>query len=332
MKCDIRPLDLHVIRPFILSQGQVSRKRNYLIILEDIGLGEAAGSIHYGLDTEALAGELELLQRKLERVTLEQFPGFLNSLEGHVSGPSLCALSTAYHDLMARRNSQPLYRYLHLPGPPMRPTSVTVSVGDEEALRQFLRDGTSPLKIKMGGDPAGSNNILDLLRQAKGVRFRIDANGGWDRDEAMAVIHALPRERVELIEQPFPSEAIDDWAYLREKTTIPLFMDESIDTARDITRAARYIDGINIKIQKSGRLETAVMMMAAARQQCLKVMLGCMIESSVGIAAAYHLSALVDYIDLDGRLLVTEDLFTGLSYAGGNIQISRGVGHGVSLA
>ena len=135
-----------------------------------------------------------------------------------------------------------------------------------------------------------------------------------------------------MIEQPFSPEDRDAWLQLKETCQIPLFMDESIVSADDIDKASEYIDGVNIKIQKSGRLETAVEAIKTARRQNLKIMLGCMIESSVGIAAAWQLSGAADYIDLDGRLLVESDPFTGLEYLQGIIETADNFGHGVVRA
>lgn len=114
--------------------------------------------------------------------------------------------------------------------------------------------------------------------------------------------------------------------------SVPVFMDESVQSSDDVERVAGYVDGVNIKIQKSGLLETAIEAMKTAHRLGLKVMLGCMVESSVGIAAAYHLSGLADYLDLDGRLLIESDPFTGLSYADGRIAVAGDKGHGVSFA
>jgi L-alanine-DL-glutamate epimerase-like enolase superfamily enzyme len=246
--------------------------------------------------------------------------------------PALCAVSTAWCDWQSKKNRMPLYKYLNIDPPSKKKSSITISVGDDEALRERLESGFKHVKIKMDADDTQNDQLIGVINNSENAHFRIDANGSWSYDKAERIISAFSLEKVELIEQPFLPEAVDDWVRFRENYRIPLFMDESISNVDDVKRSAGYVDGVNIKIQKSGLLETAVEAIRTAQELGLKIMLGCMIESSVGIAAAYHLSARADYLDLDGRLLIEDDPFTGLTYDKAKIIIGNDLGHGVSFA
>jgi L-alanine-DL-glutamate epimerase-like enolase superfamily enzyme len=332
MNCEVIPLDLRLVRDFIVAGGRTGRKRNYVVVLDEVGLGEAAGSVQYGATPEVIETDLAFAAKRIRALDETAIPSFLETLEGTICAPALCALSTAWHDNQGKRLRQRLHERLGLSPAIGLKTSVTVSIGDLEALAEWRRAGYDLFKIKMDADAVRAGQVLELICETTDVQFRIDANASWDYDDAVRVAGQLPPGRVELIEQPFSADALDDWMKLREKTDIPLIMDESIANRDDVKRAARYVDGVNVKIQKSGRLETAVAAMRFAEELKLKVMLGCMIESSVGIAAARELSALADYLDLDGRLLCADDPFSGLSYERGYIQGAEGWGHGVVFA
>ncbi len=332
MKFEIRELPLQLKREFVVSGGREKLKHNFLVVADDIGLGEAAGSVYYGAQPIEIGRDLRRLVNVLTDVPDEDIGRHLEAMRRAVCTPALCAVSTAWLDAICKKSKMELYKRFGLPRPPAAQTSVTVSVGDLEAMNEFLDGGYSCLKIKMDDDPANSDVVMERIRSDDRARYRIDANAGWDFETARRIIGDLPMDRVELIEQPFPAEAVDDWRRLREYTEIPLFIDESIATDDDIRRVADYVDGVNIKIQKSGTLETAFAAMQAARTEGLKVMIGCMIESSVGIAAAFQLSGAADFLDLDGRFLIEDDPFTGLLYDKDMISISGKSGHGVSLA
>jgi L-Ala-D/L-Glu epimerase len=326
------PIELELNREFVVAAGRASMKKNFIVLTDGNSMGEAAGSIFYGITPDDLRKELETLLGILKGVPPGNFDAVLSAEENRFSRPAICAVSTAVHDYRARHAGKPLYAHLGLDRPDRRKTSVTVSVGDIETLERYPGGEWAAAKIKMDADPTRTGQVIEAMHNYPEIRFRIDANGSWGFDDALRIIAEMPSTRVELIEQPFPASAGDDWCRLRQATTIPLFMDESVETAADVIRIKTYANGVNIKIQKSGRLETAIEAMRTARQSGMKVMLGCMIESSVGIAAAWHLSSLADYLDLDGRWLVSADPFEGLTYKDGFVQISGGEGHGISPA
>ncbi|MCP4566367.1 MAG: hypothetical protein GY841_02170 [FCB group bacterium] len=333
MTCKLMPIDLTLIREFVVAGGRTRQKRNYVVILNDLGLGEAAGSVHYGASAEKIESDLikaiSGISKNMESSDLDKY---LSDIEKEICPPAMCALSTAWHDYKCKSHGQGLYADLGLPRPYPKKTSITASVGDRLELERLIAAEYGIVKVKMDADTDDCREVIRLISSSEDTRFRIDANGSWTTDDAKKIIDQLPVDRIELIEQPFAADDKKAWLKLREMSDIPLFMDESIVTADDMEKASNYIDGVNIKIQKSGRLETAVEAMRTALKLNLRIMLGCMIESSVGIAAAYNLSGPVDYIDLDGRLLVEGDPFTGLEYSDGLLNTIDGYGHGVSLA
>jgi L-alanine-DL-glutamate epimerase-like enolase superfamily enzyme len=330
MKADFFPIDLTLNRDFVIAGSQAHTKRNYILSIDGIGLGEGSGSIKYGPSPENIEQGLQKVVRAIADLpdSFELDISELLSLD--ICPPAQCALSTAFLDRAAKMAGKSLHDQLSLAPPNNLKTSVTISVGDSTVINSWHAAGYDILKLKMDDDIKLCREAVELIRQYPKVKFRIDANGSWNYELAAAVTGMLPSDQVEMIEQPFPPEAAADWRRLRTITSIPLFMDESIGTPADIEGVAEFVDGVNIKIQKSGRLETAIAAMTAAHRRGLKVMLGCMIESSIGIAAAYHISSLADYIDLDGCLLVEDHFFSGLRYDHGKIEIANRCGHGIA--
>lgn len=331
MKCEVRPIELQLLRKFSVAGGSTFNKRNCLFVINDLGIGEAAGSVKYGAQAEQIELELAYAADELNRRQCDVEEWVRDNIKS-MCAPAACAISTAYSDLLCKQQKMSLYSYYELDKPEPKPTSVTVSLGDEKAIERYIEFGNRILKVKMDADEERGKAIIDIINKSENVIYRIDANESWTPKFARQFISKVDASKVEMIEQPFTSADAAAWKKLGRKTDIPLFMDESLDNPVDIDDVADFIDGVNVKIQKSGRLEKSVMMMKRARDCGLKTMLGCMIESSVGIAAAYHLSSLADYVDLDGRLLIHDDGFTGLRYEDGAIVTEENYGHGVVFA
>jgi L-alanine-DL-glutamate epimerase-like enolase superfamily enzyme len=196
----------------------------------------------------------------------------------------------------------------------------------QEKVRQAA--GFSVYKIKVG--TADDRKIIEGIRAVTDKPLRADANEGWkSREEALEMITWMAERGVELIEQPLPASQLDDYRWLKERTPIPIFADESLMTTTDIPGLAGAFDGVNVKLMKCGGVQEAVRMAAVARAVGLKLMLGCMIESSLGIAAAAAVSPLFDYADLDGNLLIDNDPFRGLVLDGDRLVLSPKPGLGV---
>ncbi|HEY7124835.1 MAG TPA: enolase C-terminal domain-like protein, partial [Ktedonobacterales bacterium] len=160
--------------------------------------------------------------------------------------------------------------------------------------------------------------------------IRVDANAGWTAKEAIRMIEALEPYNIEFVEQPVPSHDLEGLCLIRENVNLPIFADESCVTVEDIPRVAGCVDGINIKLMKTGGLRHALKMIHVARAHHLKIMLGCMIESSIAITAAAHLSPLVDYADLDGNLLIDDNPYQGVRVEAGKLILPTGPGLGVT--
>ncbi|MEZ5359220.1 MAG: enolase C-terminal domain-like protein [Candidatus Zixiibacteriota bacterium] len=331
MQCEVRPIELQLLRKFSVAGGSTFVKRNCLFIIDNLGIGEAAGSVKYGAQAEQIELELAYAADVINRLQCDVEEWVRDNISNMCS-PAACAISTAYSDYLCKQNNQSLYEFYELEKPEPKPTSVTVSLGDEKAIQRFIEYGNRILKIKMDADEERGQAIIDTINNSENVLYRIDANESWTPKFARQFISKVDAAKVEMIEQPFSSADAASWKKFGKKTDIPLFMDESLDNPVDIDDVADFIDGVNVKIQKSGRLEKSIMMMRRAKDCGLKTMLGCMIESSVGIATAYHLSSLADFVDLDGRLLIHEDGFSGLTYEGGAPSTQDNYGHGVVFA
>jgi L-alanine-DL-glutamate epimerase-like enolase superfamily enzyme len=239
------------------------------------------------------------------------------------------ALDAALHDLAARRLDVPLVELLGLDRSPLPPTSFTIGLDPlDETLTKVAGSGEfEVLKVKMGapGDVERVEAIRAVTRQA----LRVDANEGWSAEEALGKLARLAPLGVELVEQPLPAGRLEETRALRRHTRLPLVADEDVHCADDVPRLSGVYDGVNVKLAKCGGISEALRLIAVARAHGMKVMLGCMIESSLGIAAALAVAPLVDWVDLDGHLLVANDPFDGIPFEGGRLALPEGVGLGV---
>jgi L-alanine-DL-glutamate epimerase-like enolase superfamily enzyme len=222
-----------------------------------------------------------------------------------------------------------LYELLGLDSTHTPVTSFTIGLDTPEVVARKVREaaGYPVLKVKMGS--ADDREVLVAVRDTTDRPIRVDANEGWTPADALERLEWLARLGVELVEQPLPAAQLEETKVLRRRSPLPFYADESVHRAEDIPRLAEAFDGINIKLMKCGGLAEATRMVAVARAHGMKVMLGCMIESSVAITAAAHLSPLVDIADLDGNLLLEEDPFVGATVVDGRLVLPDGPGLGV---
>lgn len=237
-----------------------------------------------------------------------------------------CGLEMALLDAAGKSTRRPVWELLELAAPGVRTTSYTIGIGPAERVKEQVRRATDfeVLKLKLGG-PDDEAALRALREVAPDKRVLVDANEGWqNREHALRMIEWLARDPlVELVEQPLPAEApLTDHAWLYERSPLPVFADESCHDARDVERLAPYFHGINVKLMKTGGLWAARCALQLARELGLRTMLGCMIESSLGIAAAFQLAALADHLDLDSHMLLAIDPFAGLATRAGKIQFA----------
>lgn len=326
-----RDLDLRLRHTFRIARGASDSRENLLVELEAdgcTGQGEAAPIRRYD---ESRQSAREAVVR-MAAAGLGDGRAYSQAVARvAVAGQraAQAALDMALHDLAARRLEVPVHELLGLDGRTAPPTSFTIGLDTPEIVATKVREaaGFAVLKVKLGG--ADDRAVLEAVRDCTRQPLRVDANEGWTLDGALERLEWLARLGVEFVEQPLPAHQLEDTRALRRRSPLPFVADESVHTAADIPGLVGAFDGINIKLMKCGGLGEALRMIAVARAHGLKVMLGCMIESSLGIAAAAQLLALVDYADLDGHLLVANDPFEGLRFESGCVLPSDQPGLGV---
>jgi L-alanine-DL-glutamate epimerase-like enolase superfamily enzyme len=296
-----------------------------------VGRGEGAPDDRYGESVEAARRFIDRSAEALcdDPFALEAIEGRLRARGGSVVG--CCAVECALHDLAGKLIGQPTWRLLGLADRTPE-TSYTIGIdsieGTADRARRASEAGYRRLKVKLGGEY--DLERLEAIRAVCDLPLRVDANEGWDVAEARELLPALVGLGVELIEQPFPAGERDAFRALRAVGSgIPLVVDEGCHTLRDVADVATYADGVNLKLAKTGGIREAVRMVHAARALGLVVMLGCMIESSLGISAAGQFASLCDFVDLDGHLLISDDPTEGLGLEDGRIVLSQRPGLGV---
>lgn len=300
-----------------------------------IGRGEAAPDRRYGETREegmdalaALAAEIADLRGPAEIEAL------CDRLAGDGAIPAFpgmrAGLSAAVWDLAGKQAGQPVWRMLGLARPAVT-TSLTIAIDEPGAMvsRAGAAASFGTLKVKLGFD--GDLDVARrLARELPDKTFRYDANEGWDRERAARSLDVLAALGAELVEQPLPASAEDDMAWLRDRTPVPLLADEAVLTVDDLATAADLYDGVVVKVAKAGGIANAFALISACTSRGLRVLLGCMVESSLGIAAGLQLAGLADYVALDGALLLAADPFTGIEAQGDRLVASLEPGLGVS--
>lgn len=298
-----------------------------------IGYGEASMPPYLG-ESQASAATF------LARVELGRFPDpfqleeILPAIDALAPGNTAAkaAVDIALHDWIGKKLGAPWHRIWGLDPAKAPVTSFTIGIDTPEVVRQKTREAApyKIIKVKLGRDPATDRALIDAIREVTDRPVTVDANQGWpDRAEALRMIEWLATRNVVFIEQPMPKENSADTAWLRERSPLPLIADESVQRLADVRRALGVFDGINIKLMKCTGLREAHKMITLARALGLKVMLGCMTETSCAISAAAQLSPLVDWADLDGALLIKNDLFAGTAIVDGKITLNHLPGIGV---
>lgn len=328
------PIALPLRQPWTIARGTSAAKTNVIVRLfqgEEAGLGEAAPNARYGEDGQSVLAALDRLEPLLAAAGGD-FAGFLDRLGGlETSHPSArAALDIAIHDLLARRRGVPLCRLLGADPERMPRTSYSIGLDTLPVMQEKARraEGFPFLKIKLDG--RDDRTVVEGIRAVTGRPLLVDANEAWaDPLEAAEKTRWMRDLGVILVEQPLPAADLDGARRLRARAALPIFADEAVRDAADLPVLAEAYDGINVKVQKSGGLRPALRMIEAARGLGLEVLIGCMIETSVGITASAHLAPLADRADLDGALLLESDPFRGAVIEAGRIALPEGPGLGV---
>jgi L-alanine-DL-glutamate epimerase-like enolase superfamily enzyme len=334
MKLDFRMIDLKLRHTFRISRGTQDVAQVVITTLEHDGIrgyGEASPSRRYGETTETVLDFLPKVDLKefSSPLELEGITAYLDSVA--TGNPAAkAAVDIALHDWVGKKLEQPVYRLWGLNKSKTPSTSFTIGLDSPDVIAQKVSEAEEYpiLKIKLGTER--DRDIMAAVRKETKKPIRVDANEGWKTKElALERIKWLEQEGVELVEQPMPGTDLDGCAWLRERVSLPLIADESCVRLQDVPKLQDAFDGINIKLMKCGGLREATRMIHTARAQGMKVMIGCMVESSVAVTAAAHLSPLADYADLDGNLLVANDPFDGVKVLEGKLILSDEPGLGV---
>lgn len=326
MSLTYEPITLNLRTPFRIAHGVSEQRHNVIAHLGD-GLGEAAAVVYHGETQQKI---MDYLAAAADRVGADPFAleDTLNSLPPG-SQAARAAIDLALHDRWGKALGQPLYRLFGLQPDRLPLTSFTIAMDEPEVMAQRASESGLPiLKIKLGsGDDEA---MVAAIRRVTNAKLRVDANAGWTREQAARLIPRLAQYDLEFVEQPLPVGDIEGLRWLRaQKFGVPIFADEPIKTARDVAAHAGAIDGVVIKLMKTGGLREALRAIAVARAHDLQIMIGCMIETSIGVTAAAHLASLCDYADLDGPLLIANDPYRGVRYDGARLILPDAPGLGV---
>ena len=298
---------------------------------EYIGRGEAAPSVRYDESTNQIITHLKSIDNIDNNLNLEEGAFWCKKNSNGISSLE-AALSTAWLDLWTKKNNRRISTYFNS-GKNMLYTSFTIAIGDLDLIPKKIEEAKSYniLKIKLGINEQHDKNIIKLIRKETDKIIRVDANEGWDLDTGKKMCKWLADHNVEFVEQPFKAQNLGDTAKLREVSPLPLIADENSIKSSNIPDIAHAFDGINIKLMKCGSLFEAKKMIDLARKYDMKIMLGCMVESSIGITAMSNLSPQVDFADLDGNLLIDNDPYIGVKVVDGKLKLPSGDGLGLTL-
>lgn len=329
MRLTYHTINLELKHPFRISRSVTKLKKNVIVQIDE-GIGEAAPSQYYDENAETVILCLEQVKEQIGDDPF-QIETILSHLDREIKGnfSVKAAVDIALHDLVGKKLNIPLYKLLGLDGKKPLITSYTIAIDSPEKMKEKTKEARGFLvyKVKMGVE--GDMEMVKAVRGATDAKIRVDANAGWSLDQALEKIKQLKSLNIEFIEQPIDPADKAGLKKIKEKSEIPIIIDEWLMTSKDIPGFVGLCDGINIKLAKCGGIREALKMIHTARAHGLKVMLGCMIESSVGIAAAAHLGWLADYLDLDGNLLITNDPYQGIKLDKGELLLSDLPGLGV---
>ena len=326
---EVRVEELPLAETFTISRKTWDSTTNVFVILRHdgaTGIGEAGPAEEWGESVESVTGQLEGLD--------------LNALNGPFDletvatllppGSARCAFDIAMHDLAATVAGLPLHSFLGLHGGKRPPTSLTLPIADlGKMVERAKKLSDHPiLKMKVGFD--GDVEAVGAVREVFKGRLRIDANEGWNQADAIDRLMQLERFEIELCEQPIPSKHFSELEAVRRSSPIPVFADEDVSDAHDVAQLAGIVDGVNLKLRKAGGVRELIKAAAVARAMDLKVMIGCDLDTGVAVTAGAHIASLMDYVDLDGPLILEKDPYPGITYSKGEMTLPEGPGLGVA--
>ncbi|HEY6062457.1 MAG TPA: dipeptide epimerase [Chitinophagaceae bacterium] len=325
---------LKFCHPFTISKGTKTHQPTFIVELEHFGIkgyGEAPAIAYYNIPVEKMAEDLEAKKIFVEKFAFTEPDRYWHYLH-HLfpQDPFLvCALDIAAWDIYGKLKNKKLYELWNGDISKNPITDYTIGIDTIEKMMAKMKEKPWPIyKIKVG--TADDIAIVKALRSTTNATLRVDANAAWDVGTALKLIPQLKELGVEFVEQPL---AKDDWEGMKilyKESSLPLYADESCVFEKDVERCKDHFHGINIKLTKCSGITPALRMIKKARELDLKIMIGCMNESTIGSAAIAHLLPFIDHVDMDGPLLLEEDVATGIGYDFGKISYSDEPGLGIT--
>jgi L-alanine-DL-glutamate epimerase-like enolase superfamily enzyme len=326
----VSPLELPLVHPFKIARGEELVARSAIVRINADGrdgIGEATPIERYGESVESVVAYFAS-----HRLAADDPYRLETLLHSGIPASARAGLDIALHDLIGKELGKPLYALLGLDPAATPVTSFTIGIADPATtLRKLAEVSAHPiLKVKLGiGTPSEQVETIASIRGRYAGTLRIDANEGWDVETAVAILRDLERYEIEFCEQPVPAGHPEQLRAIRERVRIPIVVDEDALVAADLPPLYGCVDGINVKLAKTGGIRGALAMMHTARAMGLKIMLGCMVESAIAATAAAHLSPLVDWADIDGPFLTAADPFSGVTYDRGKLVLPDAPGLGI---
>ncbi len=328
------PYELKLRHAFNLAKSSRTTTPDVQVRIEMdglVGYGEASMPPYLGESVESVTKFLSSLDLSqfTDPFRIEDIHQYMESVAPD-NRAAKASVDIALHDLTGKIMGQPWYKIWGLDPAKAPSTSYTIGIDKADVVRQKVdeADPYNVLKVKMGLD--NDRELVEIIRSKTDRPICVDANQGWsDKEKALEMCHWLADRNCLFVEQPMPKEMIDETAWLRERSPLPIIADEFFQRLPDVRRAAGAYDGINIKLMKSTGLHEAYQMAVLARALGMKVMVGCMTETSCAVTAAAQIAPLVDWADLDGNLLIANDLFDGLKIVDGKVTIPDRPGIGV---
>ena len=334
-KLRLHQFDLPLAHPFTISRETIHVQPTVIVELQQdgfSGFGEATSNTYYGYSSDDICKAVESARKPIETLPLDDAAEYWSALApSFASNPfAQCAVDQAAHDLWGKLNGKPVHELWGLKTDDCVPTNYTIGIDEIDVMVAKMNElpGWPVYKIKLGTKQ--DLEIVKALREHTPSAFRVDANCGWTAEETIANSGPLRELNVEFIEQPLPADCWEDMRAVRRESALPVIADESCIVESDVDRCVDYFHGVNIKLPKCGGLTPARRMIANAREQGLKVMVGCMTESTVGISAIAQLLPMLDYVDMDGALLLGKDIAEGVRVENGVCVYPATNGTGVS--
>jgi L-alanine-DL-glutamate epimerase-like enolase superfamily enzyme len=335
MKLILKSYNLQLKHTFTISRESIDVQPSLIVCLKDdgfSGFGEATSNPYYNITVPKMVQDLEKLRPIIEQINNETPEEFWTKIQSYLTHNmfALCALDLAYNDLYARKKGKKLYQLWNYSIDKNPMTDYTIGLDSIEKMVSKMKELPWPIyKIKLG--TTEDIAIVTELRKHTNAIFRIDANCGWQVDETINNAIELKKLGVEFLEQPLKADNWDGHKEVFKHSVLPIIADESCIIESDVAKCKNNFHGVNVKLVKCGGLTPGRRMLLEAKQLKLKTMVGCMTESTVGISAIAHLLPLLDYVDMDGALLLAHDIATGVTIQNGIVSYSGLNGTGVSL-